>query len=138
MPLWSAHSDRTRERAWHIVTPMLLAALGWLLVALFTLPGVRMAGLTFCVVGGFSAMSVLWTVPQAFLSPAARPAGIAFVSSCGILASMATPLLIGYLRDLTHNFVAGLLFLAFALIGASGLVLFTVRQAKAPVPPLCN
>jgi ACS family 4-hydroxyphenylacetate permease-like MFS transporter len=129
MPFWSAHSDRTRERAWHIVTPMVLAALGWMLVALFTLPGVRMLGLMFCVAGGFSAMSVFWTVPQALLSPAARPAGIAFVSSCGILASIVTPLLIGFLRDATQNFVAGLLFLAFALIGASGLVLLSACES---------
>src|SRR5208282_1940959 len=91
MPFWSAHSDRTRERAWHIVAPMALAALGWIFVASFALPDLRMLGLTFCSVGGFTAMSVLWAVPKAFLSPAGRPAGIAFISSCGILASMATP-----------------------------------------------
>jgi ACS family 4-hydroxyphenylacetate permease-like MFS transporter len=123
MPFWSAHSDRTRERAWHIIAPLLLASLGWIFVALFRLPDLRMLGLIFCSAGGFTAMSVLWTVPQTLLSAAGRPAGIAFVSSCGILASMATPLLIGYLHDLTHSFVAGLLFLALVLIGASGLVI---------------
>jgi ACS family 4-hydroxyphenylacetate permease-like MFS transporter len=87
-----------------------------------------MLSLILCSAGGFTAMSVLWTVPQALLSPAARPAGIAFVSSCGILASMTTPLLIGFLRDLTHNFIAGLLFLALVLIAASALVLLAVRR----------
>jgi MFS transporter, ACS family, 4-hydroxyphenylacetate permease len=129
LPLWSAHSDRHKERTWHIITPMLLAALGWIFVAAFKLPDLRMLGLIFCSAGGFTAMTVLWTVPQALLSPAARPAGIAFISSCGILASMTTPLLIGYLRDLTHNFVAGLCVLAFALIAASTLVLLSVRRA---------
>jgi ACS family 4-hydroxyphenylacetate permease-like MFS transporter len=133
MPLWSAHSDRTKERAWHIVMPMALAAVGWIFVASFTLPDLRMLGLVFCSAGGFTAMSVLWTVPQALLSPAARPAGIAFISSCGILASMVTPLLIGFLRDLTHSFVAGLLFLALALIGASTLVLSSVKR-EDPAP----
>jgi MFS transporter, ACS family, 4-hydroxyphenylacetate permease len=123
MAFWSAHSDRTRERVWHIVTPMAFASLGWIFVAAFRLPDLRMLGLIFCSAGGFTAMSVLWTVPQTLLSTAGRPAGIAFVSSCGILASMATPLLIGYLRDLTHSFVAGLLFLALVLIGASGLII---------------
>ena len=92
MPLWSAHSDRRKERAWHIVAPMALAALGWIFVAAFALPDFRMLGLVFCSAGGFTAMSVLWAVPPLLLSPAARPAGIAFISSCGILASMATPL----------------------------------------------
>jgi ACS family 4-hydroxyphenylacetate permease-like MFS transporter len=128
MPLWSAHSDRRKERAWHIVAPMLLAAVGWIFVASFSLPDLRMLGLIFCSAGGFTAMSVLWAVPPLLLSPAARPAGIAFVSSCGILASMATPLLIGYLRDLTHNFVAGLFFLAAMLVASGVLVLLTVRD----------
>jgi ACS family 4-hydroxyphenylacetate permease-like MFS transporter len=128
MPLWSAHSDRKNERAWHIAAPMALAALGWIFVASFKLPDLRMLGLVFCSAGGFTAMSVLWTVPQALLSPAARPAGIAFISSCGILASMATPLLIGFLRDLTHSFVAGLFFLAAVLIAASALVIAAVRS----------
>jgi MFS transporter, ACS family, 4-hydroxyphenylacetate permease len=128
MPLWSAHSDQTRDRKWHIAAPLLLAALGWIFVAAFKLPDLRMLGLIFCSTGGFTAMTVLWTVPQALLSPAARPAGIAFISSCGILASMATPLLIGFLRDFTHSFVAGLFFLAFVLIGASALVLAAVRK----------
>jgi ACS family 4-hydroxyphenylacetate permease-like MFS transporter len=128
MPLWSADSDRRKERAWHIAAPMFLAAVGWIFVASFSLPDLRMVGLVFCSAGGFTAMSVLWAVPPLLLSPAARPAGIAFVSSCGILASMATPLLIGYLRDLTHNFVAGLLFLAAMLVVSSTLVLLTVRD----------
>jgi MFS transporter, ACS family, 4-hydroxyphenylacetate permease len=133
MPLWSAHSDRKKERAWHIVAPMALAALGWIFVASFKLPDLRMLGLVFCSAGGFTAMSVLWTVPQALLSPSARPAGIAFISSCGILASMATPLLIGFLHDLTHSFVAGLFFLALVLIGASALILSSVKH-EAPAP----
>jgi ACS family 4-hydroxyphenylacetate permease-like MFS transporter len=128
MPLWSVHSDRKKERAWHIVAPLALAATGWIFVASFALPDLRMLGLIFCSAGGFTAMSVLWTVPQALLSPAARPAGIAFISSCGILASMVTPLLIGFLHDLTHSFITGLLFLALILIGASALVLFSVQR----------
>jgi ACS family 4-hydroxyphenylacetate permease-like MFS transporter len=128
MPLWSAHSDRRKERAWHIAAPMFLAAVGWIFVASFSLPDLRMVGLVFCSAGGFTAMSVLWAVPPLLLSPAARPAGIAFISSCGILASMATPLLIGYLRDLTHTFVAGLFFLAAMLVASGVLVLLTVRD----------
>ena len=34
---------------------------------------------------------------------------------------MATPLLIGFLRDLTHSFVAGLFFLALVLLASGGL-----------------
>jgi MFS transporter, ACS family, 4-hydroxyphenylacetate permease len=124
MPLWSRHSDRHLERVWHTIAPFLLASLGWVLVALHPLAEVRFAGLVFCSIGAFCAMSIFWTMPQAILAPADRPAGIAFVSSCGILASMATPPLIGYLVDLTHSFIPGLLLLAGVLILASSLIWF--------------
>jgi len=130
MPLWSRHSDRRLERVRHIVAAFLLAALGWVLVALVRLPEIRFAGLVFCSIGGFCGMSVFWTQPQAILAPPDRPAGIALVSSCGILASMATPPLIGRLVDLTGSFVPGLLLLAGALLVAAALIRMAAETAR--------
>jgi cyanate permease len=73
-------------------------------------------------------MSILWTQPQALLAPADRAAGIAFISSCGILASMATPPLIGRLVDVTGTFVSGLLLLAGVLAVSSFLVWLAGRK----------
>jgi MFS transporter, ACS family, 4-hydroxyphenylacetate permease len=129
MPLWSRHSDSHLERVWHTVVPYLLASAGWMLVALSGVPEMRLAGLVCCFVGGFCAMSIFWTQPQAILAPADRPAGIAFISSCGILASMATPPLIGKLVDVTHSFVPGLLLLAGVLVVASSLIWMAGRRA---------
>ncbi len=123
MPLWSARSDRKKERTWHIVLPMGLAALGWLLVATAPDPWARFVGLVWVSMGAFAAMAVFWTVPPAILSAAARPAGIAFISSCGILASATSPVLVGLLRDLTDSFTAAMLFVAGALVAAAALVL---------------
>jgi ACS family 4-hydroxyphenylacetate permease-like MFS transporter len=126
MPLWSARSDRRKERTLHIVLPMGLAALGWLLVAASPEPWVRFAGLVGVSIGAFAAMAVFWTVPPAILSAAARPAGIAFISSCGIFASATSPLLVGRLRDLTGSFNASMFFVAAVLVAAAALV-FAVR-----------
>ncbi len=123
MPLWSARSDRKKERTGHIVLPMGLAALGWLLVATAPDPWARFVGLVCVSMGAFAAMAVFWTVPPAILSAAARPAGIAFISSCGILASAMSPLLVGWLRDLTESFTAAILFVAGALVAAAALVI---------------
>ena len=131
MPLWSRHSDRRQERAWHTIAAYLLACAGWLLVALDPEPEMRFVGLVCCSVGGFCGMSIFWTQPQARLAPADRPAGIAWISSCGILASMATPPLIGRLVDLTHSFVPGLLLLAGVLVVAAGLI-WLARQRPQP------
>ena len=76
-------------------------------------------------------MSIFWTQPQAILAPADRPVGIAWISSCGILASMATPPLIGRLVDVTQSFVSGLLLLAGALVAASALIWMADRKRAA-------
>lgn len=122
MPLWSARSDRKKERTRHIVLPMGLAALGWTLVAIAPQPWLRFIGLVCVSIGAFAAMAVFWTVPPVVLSAAARPAGIAFISSCGILASATSPLLVGGLRDLTGSFTASILFVALVLMAAGALV----------------
>jgi ACS family 4-hydroxyphenylacetate permease-like MFS transporter len=122
MPLWSVRSDRRKERRWHVVVPMTLAASGWCLVAGATDPWLRFAGLVAVSIGAFTAMAVFWTIPPSILSAAARPAGIAFISSCGIFASATSPLLVGTLRDLTGSFTMSILFVAAVLVAAAGLV----------------
>jgi len=131
MPLWSRHSDRRQERTWHTIAPYLLACTGWLLVALDPVPEMRFIGLVCCFVGGFCGMSIFWTQPPTMLAPADRAAGIAWISSCGILASMATPPLIGRLVDLTHSFVAGLVMLAAVLVMASGMIWLAGRAKSS-------
>lgn len=118
MPLWSYRSDRRQERLWHVVTPMAVAALGWLLVTLSAVALVRFAGLALVSIGGFCAMSILWTLPASVLSKAARPAGIALISMAGILGSAVSPSIIGLLRDQTGSFTAGLLYMV-ALLAVS-------------------
>ncbi|HEX8027037.1 MAG TPA: MFS transporter [Vicinamibacterales bacterium] len=118
MPLWSRHSDRRQERIWHTIIPMAMAAAGWLLVTLSTIPGVRFGGLALVSIGAFCAMSILWTLPAGVLSPGARPAGIALISTSGILGSAVSPSMIGFLRDQTGTFTSGLLYMVF-LLGVS-------------------
>jgi ACS family 4-hydroxyphenylacetate permease-like MFS transporter len=132
MPLWSARSDRRKERTWHVMIPMGLAALGWLLVAASSEPWIRFVGLVAVSIGAFAGMAVFWTIPPAILSAAARPAGIAFISSCGILASATSPLLVGRLRDLTGSFTASIFFVAAVLSVAAALV-YAVRPGQLSV-----
>jgi ACS family 4-hydroxyphenylacetate permease-like MFS transporter len=116
MPLWSYRSDRQQERLWHVVIPMATAAVGWLLVSLSAVPLIRFGGLALVSIGGFCAMSILWTLPASVLSKAARPAGIALISMAGILGSAVSPSIIGFLRDQTGNFTSGLFYMVALLI----------------------
>jgi len=135
MPIWSIHSDRRKERIWHMILPMGLAAAGWLFVALSTDPDVKMVGLTLATVGAFSTMAIFWTLPPHILSAAARPAGMAILSSCGILASALSPLMVGFFKDLTHSFVGILIFEAAVLIASAALTLLVPKRS---VPALAR
>ena len=132
MPFWGSSSDRKMERTWHIVLPMVLAAFGWVLVAVVKMPEVRMLGLIFCSAGIFAGQVVFWTVAAHIPSPRARPVGIAFISSCGVVAASLTPLLVGWLRDLTDSWAASLLFVAVQVLAAAALVFRIPAEEKVP------
>jgi MFS transporter, ACS family, 4-hydroxyphenylacetate permease len=127
MPLWTRSSDRMQERVWHVVAALGMAAFGWLLVIFFPEPELRLVGLIFTVSGAFCAMCTFWTLPQSLLSEAARPAGIGLISAVGLLGSAVSPAVIGFLRDLTGNFSAGLFYVTALLAVSIALVLIVSR-----------
>jgi MFS transporter, ACS family, 4-hydroxyphenylacetate permease len=129
MPLWTRNSDRTQERVWHVIAALAMAAAGWLLVIFFPAPALRLLGLVFTVSGAFCAMATFWTLPQALLSEAARPAGIGLISAVGLLGSAVSPAVIGFLRDLTGNFSAGLFYVT-ALLAVSIVLVLTVARLR--------
>jgi ACS family 4-hydroxyphenylacetate permease-like MFS transporter len=133
-PLWGAHSDKKMERAWHVVLPLALAALGWIVVAVVKAPELRMLGLIFCFVGVLAGQAIFWTVPPKLLSPAARPVGIAAINCCASIGSALSPLVVGLLRDLTHGWVASLLFVAAVLAGAAFLIFLIPTKENVALP----
>jgi MFS transporter, ACS family, 4-hydroxyphenylacetate permease len=133
MPLWTRSSDRMQERVWHVVAALAMAAAGWLLVIFFPEPELRLVGLIFTVSGAFCAMCTFWTLPQSLLSEAARPAGIGLISAVGLLGSAVSPAVIGFLRDLTGNFSAGLFYVTALLVVSIALVLMVSRLRPVAV-----
>jgi ACS family 4-hydroxyphenylacetate permease-like MFS transporter len=77
-------------------------------------------------------MSNFWTIPPKILSPMARPVGIAFINMIGMISAALSPLVFGFLRDLTHTWMASVLFVGGMLIVSAGLMLLV--PAKETVP----
>lgn len=122
MILWGRHSDLTQERRWHLALPMLLAATGWCCTALSSEPIVQLAGVCMAATGSYTAMSIFWTLPDRSLSFQARAVGIAVINAVGNLGSALNPLVVGWLKDLTHTYTAGCLYAALLLLVAAMLV----------------
>jgi MFS transporter, ACS family, 4-hydroxyphenylacetate permease len=131
MPLWSAHSDRTRERTWHTVLPLLVAITGWLLNVFSPTPVVSLVGLSMSLVGTFSAQGIFFAFVTENISPAARPVGIATISAFGLIGAGISPPLTGFFKDLTGSYAAGLSFVALLLsIGCIGVLVASRRPAS--------
>ena len=115
MVLWGRHSDRTGERRWHLAIPPAVGTAGFLLGGFADNVYVSIIAFSFGAVGIYSTLPLFWTVLTGILSGAAAAAGIALINSIGNLAGYFGPYLIGWLKDHTRGYAAGLLLIAAAL-----------------------
>src|SRR5207248_1430355 len=111
--LWPLLSDRMGERKWNTALAFLVTAGGLALSTYFPDPVQKMTVLSICAGGLFAIAPLFWTLPTAFLSGTAAAGGIALINSIGNLAGFAAPYAMGYLKDATGGFTAGLLAVAF-------------------------
>jgi D-galactonate transporter len=121
MVLWSQRSDAKMERKWHAIIPLVIAAVGIGGSTLLPDPTLKMAALSFGAFGVFAILPVFWTFPTAFLSGASAAAGIAVINAVGNLSGFFGPFAMGWLKDATGNFSAGLW--AIAGCAVMGLVI---------------
>ncbi len=107
------------------------------LAATGLLPGVALAVVGFCLaaMGLLSSLPMFWSVAASRLSGKAAGAAIAIVNSFGAIGAFAGPYAMGWLRDLTHSYSAGLWAIAACL--ALGAVLVSgpfLRNDPVAVP----
>lgn len=123
MLLTGRHSDRHRERRWHLAIPGLLGALG---LASSTLvadsPALAIAALTLGAAGVCTTVSQFWNLPSAFLTGVAAAAGIAFVNSVGNISGFIAPYMVGWIKDTTGKTDHALWVIAGSMAIASFLV----------------
>jgi MFS transporter, ACS family, tartrate transporter len=126
MIYWGRHADRHKEYRLHFAAACAVAS-GGLLVAAATGNSVwAIVGLTIAALGGYGALPTFWPLPTAFLSGTAAAGGIALVNSIGNLGGFTGPYVLGWLRETTNGFTAGLYFLAASAL-AAGLVAALAR-----------
>src|SRR4029078_4394907 len=110
---------------------LLMAAIGIGLSGLVSNPIVIMALLCFAQIGVSAVPPMFWPLPASLLTGASAAAGIAAINSLGNLSGFAGPYAMGYLKDLTGNFTAGLLLLSgCALVGAIVVVLLRIDARR--------
>ena len=128
---WS--SDRTQERRWHAIIPLLISA-----IALALLPMTR-GSLPFSVIclmiafcGFKSYMPAFWSLPSLFLVETAAAGSIGMINSLGNLGGFLGPTIMGWLQTSTGSYVGGLYCLSVGILfTASLLFMLKLRPASS-------
>jgi ACS family tartrate transporter-like MFS transporter len=128
MVLVGMHSDSTRERRWHIALSAFAGAAALLAAGFSAGLAVSVAAFGIALAASNSMVGPVWAMATATLAESTAARGIALVNSIGNLGSGFGPYWIGYLRDVTQGFRAGLWSVAF-LLTMAGLVILSIRQS---------
>jgi len=119
-----SRSDRRRERRWHVAVPCLIGAAGFVLTVLGPqTPAVALTTLSIAAFGIWGTLGPFWAMPTALLRGTAAAGGIALVNSIGNIGGFAGPYLMGWIREASGAFSAGLLTLAAILIAGAAIAL---------------
>ncbi len=136
IPVWARRSDLKNERKWHIVIATAFSVGGLLLAMSTEIPWLKLTGLIMCSMGAYGGYGVFWSLVTQVLPERHRPAGIAMIHAAGTAGAMLSPVVVGYLRDATGSFSAGLLFAAVML--TISLVLLALVGERGPAAALAK
>lgn len=125
------HSDKKNERRWHVASCLSVSAIAMVAAAYTIQTNVWLAFLllTISLCGAFGAYSPFWAIPPSFLTGAAAGGGIAMINSIGNLGGFFGPYLVGWIRDLTGNFLVSMIFLGVSLI-LGGIIVSTLVKVS--------
>jgi ACS family tartrate transporter-like MFS transporter len=138
MIAWAWSSDRLHERRWHFVIASIVAAAGLLAAAAWSANFVvAIAAMSVAAIGLYGSKPAFWPMPSMFLSGTAAAGGIALVNSIGNLGGFVGPYIVGWIRDSTKSYEAGLVFLAACALLSALIALATVKgEKRQPSPAL--
>ena len=118
MIIWAAHVDRTGKKIDNLIAACLVAAVGFVLVVATGYWQLSLVGFSIALVGANAARGIFWTVPTRFLTGIAAAGGLAFINTIGTMGGFLGPSIIGWLKDATGGYTAGLVAMAGFLVMA--------------------
>jgi ACS family tartrate transporter-like MFS transporter len=131
MVFWSRNSDRHHERRFHLTAAFLAAAAGFLLAAFAPNAAIAIAGFSVGAIGVLAAMPVFWSASTVRLAGPMVGAQIAVINSIGNLGGFVSPVAMGWLHQVTHNYIAGLASVAVCLGLGAAAVARLLRAEKS-------
>ncbi|MBB6323421.1 D-galactonate transporter [Paraburkholderia tropica] len=122
-------ADRHGEHRWHYLAPCFVAAVGFVVSALYSKNlALSMVALTAACMGLQCLAPVFWRIPTSLLGGVAAAAGIALINSLGNLAGFVSPYMVGWIAYHSGSTAPALYVIAGFLLLSAGLV-FCLPQA---------
>jgi MFS transporter, ACS family, tartrate transporter len=129
MVLVGTHSDRTKERRWHIALCAFSGAVALLVAGYANGVAVSVATFAVALAASSSMNGPFWAMASSKVTVATAAGSIALINSLGNLGSGFGPYWIGYLRQMTGSFLGGLASVAILLTIAGLTILRLDRPA---------
>jgi MFS transporter, ACS family, tartrate transporter len=131
MLAWMRLVERTGKKIFNLAAACFLAALALGASVFFGQLVLSLAFVSLALIGAITARTIFWTIPVGFLSGPAAAGGLAFINSVGATGGFVGPFMMGWLKDATGSFQAGMLAMSAILLCATGLSLslkFFIKQ----------
>ena len=125
-------TDKMHERRWNLFFTCVAAVAGLLIAALLSNSLWALAGLSLATVGFYGMKTSFWPLPSTFMSGTAAAAAIATINSLGNFGGLIGPIAVGWLKDTTGSFEAGLYFLAACALVSALMTLIAVHERYMP------
>ena len=129
---WGWSSDRNKERRWHLIAASTLGALGLAFAAWSGASYWALLGMSAAVVGIYGSRAAFWPMPSVFLTGTAAAGAIAMINATGNLGGYIGPFIVGWIKDSTNSFEAGLYFLAACSLMSAIIAYIAARAAGDP------
>ena len=120
---WARHVDRSGRGILNLIVALVLAGLALIFAVNMDSLVPALLGITLALVGTISAKTIFYTLPAKFLSGQAAAGGIALINSIGAFGGFVGPYLMGYLKEHTQSFSAGLMVMGGILFVAALMAL---------------
>jgi ACS family tartrate transporter-like MFS transporter len=130
MIVTARQSDRSGERRWYIALGAALAGTAFIGTAFVEGLVPSLVLLSIAMLGLASMFGPFWTLATSFVHGAGAAAGIALINSVGNIGGFVGPYGIGYLRDATIGFSAGLIAIGVVVIAGGALVLWVPNASR--------
>jgi MFS transporter, ACS family, tartrate transporter len=129
---WGWSSDRNNERRWHLIVASSVGALGLAFAAWAGASYWALLGMSAATIGIYGSRAAFWPMPSIFLTGTAAAGAIASINATGNLGGYFGPFIVGWIKDSTNSFEAGLYFLAACSLMSAVIAFIAARAAGDP------